>query len=76
MYPPILTIAIPTYNRFETVCANLTRLVPQLTPVVCVLVIDNASTDGTRGLNDWVRANYPDASIRVVRNVTNVGALG
>ena len=74
MYPPILTIAIPTYNRFETVCANLTRLVPQLTPVVCVLVIDNASTDGTRDLGEWVRANYPDAPIRVVRNVTNVGA--
>ena len=74
MHPPILTIAIPTYNRFETVCANLTRLVPLLTQDVCVLVLDNASTDGTRNLTDWVRANHPDASIRVIRNVTNVGA--
>ena len=74
MHPPILTIAIPTYNRFETVCANIKLLVPQLSPDVCLLVIDNASTDGTRDLNDWVRANYPDASIRVMRNVTNVGA--
>lgn len=74
MHTPILTIAIPTYNRFETVCANLTRLVPLLTHDVCVLVLDNASTDGTRDLNDWVRANHPDASIRVIRNITNVGA--
>ena len=74
MHPPILTIAIPTYNRFETVCANIKLLVPQMSPDVCLLVIDNASTDGTRDLNDWVRANHPDASIRVIRNVTNVGA--
>ena len=71
---PILTIAIPTYNRFETVCANITRLVPQLTPDVCVLVIDNASTDATRDITAWLAANHPDATIRVVRNVANVGA--
>ena len=74
MHPPILTITIPTYNRFETVCANINRLVPQLSPDVCLLVIDNASTDGTRNLTEWVRDNHPDAPIRVIRNVTNVGA--
>ncbi|MFM7188700.1 MAG: glycosyltransferase family 2 protein [Armatimonadota bacterium] len=74
MCSPILTIAIPTYNRFEAVCSNITRLVPQLTAAVCVLVIDNASTDNTHNLVDWVRANHPDASIRVIRNITNVGA--
>jgi len=71
---PILTIAIPTYNRFETLCANITRLVPQLSHDVCLLVIDNASTDATRGLSTWLASNYPDAPIRVVRNVANVGA--
>ena len=74
MHPPILTIAIPTYNRFETVCANIKLLVPQMSPDVCLLVIDNASTDDTRNLTDWVKTNHPDASIRVIRNVTNVGA--
>ncbi|MEY3601825.1 MAG: hypothetical protein RL169_1069 [Armatimonadota bacterium] len=74
MHPPILTIAIPTYNRFETLCTNLSRLVPLLTQDVCVLVLDNASTDDTRNLTDWVKANHPDASIRVIRNITNVGA--
>lgn len=74
MHPPILTVTIPTYNRFETVCANLARLVPQLTSDVTVVVIDNASTDATRDLNVWVKSNFPDAPIRLVRNVTNVGA--
>lgn len=74
MHPPILTIAIPTYNRFKTVCANLTRLVPQLTPAVCILVIDNASTDQTKDLNTWIENNFPDACLRVVRNAANVGA--
>lgn len=71
---PTLTIAIPTYNRFETLCANITRLIPQLNPAVCVLVIDNASTDATCDLQTWIQRNYADAKIRVVRNVANVGA--
>jgi glycosyltransferase involved in cell wall biosynthesis len=71
---PILTIAIPTYNRYETICANISRLVPQLTPDVCVLVIDNASTDKTQDLKPWLESNHPNTNIRVVRNITNVGA--
>lgn len=74
MYSPILTIAIPTYNRFETLCANISRLVPQLGPDVCVLVVDNASTDKTQDLKPWLESNHPNANIRVVRNITNVGA--
>jgi len=74
MHPPILTIAIPTYNRYETLCANITRIVPQLRSDVCLLVVDNASTDKTHDLETWIEGNHPDTNIRVVRNITNVGA--
>ena len=43
----MLTIAIPTYNRSELLRAQLTRLVPQLTPEVICCVFDNASPDNT-----------------------------
>jgi glycosyltransferase involved in cell wall biosynthesis len=74
MKQALLTIAIPTYNRYETLCANITRIVPQLSSDVCLLVVNNASTDKTHDLEAWVLSNHPDANIRVVRNITNVGA--
>jgi glycosyltransferase involved in cell wall biosynthesis len=45
---PLLTIAIPTYNRATKLRAQLERLLPQLHPEVRVCVYDNASTDDTR----------------------------
>ena len=45
---PLLTIAIPTYNRAAKLRAQLERLLPQLHPEVRVCVYDNASTDDTR----------------------------
>jgi glycosyltransferase involved in cell wall biosynthesis len=74
MSVPLITIAIPTYNRFETLCAALSRLATQLTDDVCVLVIDNASTDGTLLLKSWVQSELPSCPITIHRNVANVGA--
>jgi glycosyltransferase involved in cell wall biosynthesis len=65
---PILTIAIPTYNRAAKLQAQLERLVPQLCPEVCVRVFDNASPDHTRE----VAAQFPGVSY--FRAVTNCGA--
>ena len=69
-----LTVAIPTYNRFALLSKSISRLVPQLTDEVGLLVIDNASTDETVNLRTWVRENFPDARIQVIRNMANVGA--
>jgi len=71
---PSLTIGIPTYNRCETV----TRLVAELLrsglpPVVDVLVLDNASRDGTF---DVLRERCGDAQVRVLRNDQNIGFAG
>ena len=47
---PILTIAIPTYNRAAKLAAQLERLLPQLTPEVRLCVYDNASPDETQAV--------------------------
>jgi glycosyltransferase involved in cell wall biosynthesis len=44
---PLLTIAIPTYNRAGKVKAQVERLLPQLRPGVRLAVFDNASLDNT-----------------------------
>lgn len=67
---PILTIAIPTYNRAAKLEAQLERLLPQLRPEVCVRVFDNASPDHTRE----VVAKYLDRGVGYFRAVTNCGA--
>jgi glycosyltransferase involved in cell wall biosynthesis len=67
--PPILTIAIPTYNRAEKLRAQLERLVPQLTPEVRLAVFDNASPDHTRE----VAAAYRERGLAYACAVTNCG---
>ncbi|WP_224981785.1 glycosyltransferase family 2 protein [Geomonas agri] len=47
---PFLSITIPTYNRCETLKANLSKIVEELDSEIEILVSDNASTDGTEAL--------------------------
>lgn len=58
---PILTIAICTYNRsamLEKVCNALFR---QTVPIdqFCVLIVDNASTDGTKKYIEVIKKLFP-----------------
>jgi glycosyltransferase involved in cell wall biosynthesis len=65
---PILTIAIPTYNRAAKLQAQLERLLPQLTPEVRLCVYDNASPDDTQA----VVAKFP--GVAYFRAAINCGA--
>lgn len=68
---PLVTIAIPTYNRAETYLATaLESALRQTYPRTEILVSDNASTDGTAVL---VR-RFTDARLRYIRHETNIGA--
>jgi glycosyltransferase involved in cell wall biosynthesis len=72
---PVLTIAIPTWNRHEYLRLNLRQLKAEIDTVghhlVEVLVSDNCSSDATP---DAVReAQASGLAIRYVRNAENLG---
>src|SRR5881227_1028098 len=62
---------VVTHNRVELLRRCLSALAGQTVPVERVLVIDNASTDGTA---DVVRDEFP--SVKLVRLEHNVGGAG
>lgn len=71
---PLLTIAIPTYNRERSLDQLLTELVTQIggDPRVELLVSDNASPEGTSDVVQ--RHRERGVAIRSIRNETNLGA--
>lgn len=70
---PILTIAIPTYNRVDKLkkCIELVMKEIQDRPIE-VMVSDNASTDNTQQVMEEIQKEYPQ--IMYYRNKENVGA--
>ena len=71
---PLLTLAIPTYNRAAYLATLLTSLAPQLSraPQVELLISDNASTDDTP---DVVRRFMAEGMrCRYLRNASNLDA--
>lgn len=75
IYSPLLTIAIPSWNRAAFLRQNLAQLMPQLAGVehlVEVLISDNCSTDESPDVvNSFIQKQMP---IRYIRNATNVGS--
>ncbi len=74
--PPLLTIAIPTYNRCGYLAINLAQLRKEMAGVpagmVEILVSDNASPDDTtRIVKEATDSGLP---VRYVRNETNIGS--
>jgi abequosyltransferase len=72
MKKPILTIAIPTFNRPDILLYTLDELIPQLNEYSTLLVIDNHSDVAIENiLNDkYLKSN---SNIKVIRNVANIG---
>jgi abequosyltransferase len=75
---PLLTIAIPTYNRAEHLRNLLAVLLPQVAafPQVEVLISDNASPDNTPAVVEKARAQFAAAGARLDarRHAENVGS--
>lgn len=73
---PLLTIAVPTFNRSGSLELLLRNLAPQLVdePRVELIVSDNCSTDDTPAVVD--RFMREGLRCRYVRNQENIGADG
>lgn len=72
---PVLTIAVPTYNRSRYLEQCLSTILPQARAAggrIAVLVIDNASTDETPDVLASFAAEYPDV-LATKRNPVNIG---
>ena len=69
---PKISIVLPTYNAAPFLPASIRSALKQSRGDFELLVMDNASTDGT----EQVVANLPDPRIRYVRNPENYGFGG
>lgn len=70
-----ITIAIPTYNRVETIRANIASIVDGLPAWVEILICDNASEPAVEFDPEvWATATARGVRMRVHRNPANVGA--
>lgn len=70
---PLLTIAIPTYDRLPQLRAHLPSLAAQWTPDVELLIVDNTSPSPVEPLAQELLQTLPPAGWRVVRNRANIG---
>jgi len=65
---PKVTVSITTFNALKTLPKCLESVFDQTYPNLSVLVVDNASTDGTP---DWVAEHYPQ--VKLIRHQDNRG---
>lgn len=68
----LLTIAIPTFNRKELLKRALYSVLYQMEDGMEVLVMDNASDDGTDAMVAALQNQYP--TLRYEKNDENIGA--
>nr|WP_294943016.1 glycosyltransferase family 2 protein [uncultured Mucilaginibacter sp.] len=76
---PILTIAIPTWNRGATLDKALDHIMPQIgyyTNEIEIIVSDNASEDNTEEIVTNQHLKYPGTRFIYNKNEINVGFFG
>jgi hypothetical protein len=70
---PAVSVAIPTFNRRDTLQRAIESALAQTYQDLEVVVSDNASTDGTAGLLEVLEG--ADERVRVVRQPENLGMV-
>ena len=71
MLEPRVSIIIPHWNGIEVLSECLDSLEKTTYPNLEIIVVDNASSDGSQ---DWVSLHYPN--IKLIENNTNLGYAG
>lgn len=76
MNKPVLTIAVPTYNRPELLKRTLKVILPQVASneQVCILILDNHSDIPASEVLGSLETNISPDRVRVIRNNVNIGA--
>lgn len=70
---PLVSILIPVYNRSEYIAETLSCAFSQSYDNIEIIVVDNASTDGTWEICKSLSENEP--RIKIYRNAENVGPV-
>ncbi len=71
---PLLTIAIPTFNRLASLKDTINSLAPLFNNTeIEIVIIDNCSTDGTW---QWLDSLKEKNGLHIYKNVTNLGIEG
>ncbi|NIJ51983.1 glycosyltransferase [Dyadobacter arcticus] len=68
---PLVTVILTTYNQEKYIEETLTSVFYQTYPFIQLIVIDNASTDGTMAIIDCLRSTAP--AFQIIRNDINAG---
>jgi glycosyltransferase involved in cell wall biosynthesis len=69
---PLITIAIPTWNRASLLKDCVASALAQTYPKIEVLISDNASTDDTLEM----LKSFHDSKLRILTNSENIGLIG
>jgi len=72
MEMPLVTIFIPTKNRFELFQRALLSAVAQTYPALQIIVVDDGSTELISGKNEALCKNY--SNVNYIKNEKSVGA--
>ena len=66
-----VSVIIPHWNGIDILADCLESLKKNTYPNIEIIVVDNASTDGS---SEWISSHYPD--IKLIRNNKNYGYAG
>ena len=69
----MLTIAIPTFNRNESLKRNLALLLPQLTSECRLMILDNCSPTPVDETLRELLSGFPEVNCEIVRHAANIG---
>jgi glycosyltransferase involved in cell wall biosynthesis len=70
----MISVVIPTYNRQDYIERAIDSVLNQTRQASEILVVDDASTDGTDQVMEQIISSYPQAGIKFLRGAENQGA--
>jgi glycosyltransferase involved in cell wall biosynthesis len=70
----MISVVIPTYNRQDYIERAIVSVLNQTRQASEILVVDDASTDGTDQVMEHIISRFPQAGVQFLRSTENRGA--